>query len=164
MKKYLQNGFTLIELLVVIAIIGVLASLIVANFNAARERARDTARKSDLRNTQTALRAYYNDYGNFPNDSGISTLKINGCGSLGMSTCEWGDTFTAAVTQVYMTVLPGDPQASTGRQYQYDLTADTEVYELSACLENATDVACLPSSQTPQWCKNFKGCLYRVKP
>jgi len=71
-KKIAENfsAFTLIELLVVMALIGTLATLLLANFNAARERARDAQRKSDLRNIQTALRLYYNDYGIFPDNSG----------------------------------------------------------------------------------------------
>ena len=51
-----QKAFTLVELLVVISLIGILATLVLANLNSARERARDAERKSDLRNIQTALR------------------------------------------------------------------------------------------------------------
>jgi len=63
-----KKGFTLIELLVVISIIGLLAALIVVNFNAARERARDVQRKSDLDQVKKALRMYYNDNNFYPTD------------------------------------------------------------------------------------------------
>jgi len=54
-----KRGFTLIELLVVIFIIGLLATLIIVNVNAARGRARDSKRKADLRAYQTAVEMYY---------------------------------------------------------------------------------------------------------
>ena len=41
------RGFTLIELLIVVAIIGVLASLILANFNVSRRKSRDAQRFVD---------------------------------------------------------------------------------------------------------------------
>jgi prepilin-type N-terminal cleavage/methylation domain-containing protein len=58
MKK---RGFTLIELLVVIAIIGILAAMILTSLAAARVRARDAVRKSDLNQIATALEVYASD-------------------------------------------------------------------------------------------------------
>ena len=63
MKK---PGFTLIELLVVISIIGILAALLIANMVGIRERARDSAIKTNLGQIQSALRLYYNDKQSFP--------------------------------------------------------------------------------------------------
>ena len=54
----MQRGFTLIELLVVVAIIGALSSIMLPNFMAARERARDSQRKSDLKQLQKSLELY----------------------------------------------------------------------------------------------------------
>ena len=53
-----QRGFTLIELLVVIAIIGVLAALVLAALSAAQKGGRDTRRKSDMKQYQTAIQQY----------------------------------------------------------------------------------------------------------
>ena len=49
MKQSKNKGFTLIELLVVISIIGFLSTLAVVTLNSARMKARDTRRKSDLK-------------------------------------------------------------------------------------------------------------------
>jgi type II secretion system protein G len=147
-------GFTLIELLVVMAIIGTLSTLLVANFNAARERSRDAQRKSDLRNIQTALRIYYNDYGQYPDNSGT---RIAGCGGSGTSACSWGSAWTAA-GRTYMNTLPDDPVSS--RDYRYNQT-DDENYTLEACLENKSDDKC---SGTAGWCTSSLGCIYSVKP
>jgi len=92
--KHLIFAFTLIELLVVISIIGLLATLLVANFNAARARARDAQRKSDVRNIQTALRLYYNDTKRYPCEetpgtpSRIRACSVNAnCGAVNV--CSW---------------------------------------------------------------------------
>ncbi|BCX14927.1 MAG: hypothetical protein KatS3mg088_610 [Patescibacteria group bacterium] len=152
-------GFTLIELLVVISIIGILATLLVANYNATRQRARDAQRKSDLRNIQTALRTYYNDYGRYPNSSGGS---IMGCGTSGNSVCTWGGTFSAGSSNVvYMNVLPKDPQGSA-RSYNY-VRISNEDYTLSACLENKADDKC-KTGATCSWLSGVDGCVYEVKP
>ena len=103
MKKVRNSfGFTLIELLVVISIIALLATVLLANFNASRSRARDAQRKSNLRSIQTALRLYYNDFNKFP----TSTIggAIQGCGILGESTCDWNAAFEAN-SETYMSVL-----------------------------------------------------------
>lgn len=123
------SGFTLIELLVVVSLIGVLATLVLANLNAARKRGRDAQRKSDLRNIQTALRLYYNDYGSYPAGTG----NINGCDGFGI--CFWGGTFEKD-THTYMSVLPTDPLPYIDYNYQQ---IDADDYTLTACLENASD-------------------------
>jgi general secretion pathway protein G len=94
----LQSGFTLIELLVVISIIGVLTSLLAANFVGIRGRAADAGKKSDLRQLKSALRLYYNDFQNYPAGDG----SLEGCGD-GTAAC--GTDFSANGNS-YMAELP----------------------------------------------------------
>jgi type II secretion system protein G len=123
MSARMKFGFTLIELLVVISIIGILATLIAANLNSARSRARDAERKSDMRSIQTALRLYYNDNLSYP------------AGAI-----PWGSIWKAANGTVYMSTVPQDPLASD-QVYNYTVGADTDTYTLSACLENKSDTS-----------------------
>ncbi|MBU0998194.1 type II secretion system GspH family protein [Patescibacteria group bacterium] len=58
----MKKGFTLIELLVVISIIGVLAALALVSFGPSQKQARDTQRKSDLKQYQTALENFANQH------------------------------------------------------------------------------------------------------
>lgn len=63
-------GFTLIELLVVIAIIGILAGLLLPALNGAREAAKKSKTATLISSLGVALKAYYNEYGYWPNTSG----------------------------------------------------------------------------------------------
>src|SRR5947209_5303274 len=56
------TGFTLIELLVVIAIIAILAAILLPVLGAAKEKGRQAACISNLRQVATASRLYMDDY------------------------------------------------------------------------------------------------------
>ncbi len=54
-----MRGFTLIELLVVIAIIGILASVVLASLNTARDKGADAAVKSNLNGMRAQAELFY---------------------------------------------------------------------------------------------------------
>jgi prepilin-type N-terminal cleavage/methylation domain-containing protein len=59
-----SRGFTLIELLVVIAIIGLLASVVLASLNTARDKARNASVKSTMNQMRIAAELYYSSNAN----------------------------------------------------------------------------------------------------
>src|SRR6266540_7422599 len=60
-QRHAPNGFTLIELLVVIAIIAILAAILFPVFAQAREKARQTACLSNLKQLSSAMLMYAED-------------------------------------------------------------------------------------------------------
>lgn len=81
------RGFTLIELLVVIAIIGLLASIILASLNTARQKGRDARRVADIKEIQLALELYYDANSQYPTSLG-------------------------ALVPTYISAMPTDPSSS----------------------------------------------------
>jgi type IV pilus assembly protein PilA len=101
------KGFTLIELLVVISIIGILAALATISFTSTQKQARDTQRKSDLKQYQNALEMDANKYsGLYMVWTGKVRASTTLCASLSLSNC------------------PEDPRYSTDNTYAYYYISD----------------------------------------
>jgi prepilin-type N-terminal cleavage/methylation domain-containing protein/prepilin-type processing-associated H-X9-DG protein len=77
----LRAGFTLIELLVVIAIIAILAAILFPVFAQAREAARQTACRSNMKQIGTASMMYSQDYDEMYVASGDAVAVSNPIGS-----------------------------------------------------------------------------------
>ncbi len=92
-----RKGFTLIELLVVIAIIGILATIVLINLNAARNKAKDAAIKGGLSEVRAAAEMDYDtassyvgvcDATNTLTDTGdFGRIEVNITGNGGVLTC-----------------------------------------------------------------------------
>ncbi|MCL5795073.1 MAG: prepilin-type N-terminal cleavage/methylation domain-containing protein [Patescibacteria group bacterium] len=103
MQKLFKRGFTLVELLVVIAIIGILASVVVVNYNSSKAKARDAKRKTDLMTIQSALELYYADNKSYPlNGSSGTQTPVSQIPNI----------------QTYLQQIPTDPKDNT-IEYQY---------------------------------------------
>ena len=143
-KGFIQHnicaGFTLIELLVVIAIIGSLSALLLPNFMDARERARDTQRKSDLKQIQKAFELYRQDQ---VVPSHPSTLPTAGLCWSSEASCGGN---------MYMNKFPADPIST--QQYYLETDNINLTYTLCACLENVADT----DAQTGAACSVCSGC------
>ena len=90
MKLNHNKGFTLIEMLVVISLIGILATLALVSFGVSQKQARDSARKSDLKQYQTSVENYANlNNGIYPIYTTPTTIPSSGgfCANLNIGTC-----------------------------------------------------------------------------
>lgn len=67
-----RQAFTLVELLTVIAIIAVLMGLLFPTVGAVRDSARRTQAQNDATQIATAIRAYYTEYGRYPDTDASS--------------------------------------------------------------------------------------------
>lgn len=134
----MKKGFTLIELLVVISLIGILAALALVSYTGTQKQARDTQRKSDLKQYQNSLELFANENnGLYPKrviSSGARASDKSGgvslCNDLGLSGCSEDPRYDNDNTFVYR--YQSDGSGSGG------LPSATK-YVLWAKLENTTD-------------------------
>ena len=126
-KSY--QGFTLIELIMVAIIIGTLAAFFINSYPASQGRARDTARRNDLKQYQTALEVFADRNNGFYPGSLAAVKPSTLCTILG---------YTA-------TDCPDDPRDTLSScnggtcQYQYITNTEETEYGLWARLERPHD-------------------------
>ena len=124
-KTCITFGFTMIELLVVISIIAVLATLVMVSFTSSQKQAKDTQRKSDIRQYQTALEGYTNKSGGLYPSRTVKVDPSSLCSTLGISgTCPTDPKPPAVYS--YISSGSGNPNS------------DATDYVLWATLENQT--------------------------
>lgn len=128
MKK---NAFTLIELLVVISVLGVLVAVMLPNLVGVRARARDSAKKNDLRQLKASVRMYYNDFQSYPPDD--DNGNIVACGADGTLMCPDSDGGFVLGSNVYM------KEMIANSEFDYVQMSLGEDFLLSAILENTSD-------------------------
>ena len=134
LKPRRVRGFTLIELLVVIAIIAILVALLLPAVQQAREAARRTECKNNLKQIGIAVHSYHDVYGNIP--PGI----MGADGNWG-----WG-----------ARLLPYMDQANLYARFPFDSVrdgSDKPAGNCASCIEGVTDtilkVYICPSAITP---------------
>lgn len=147
MHRHHPGGFSLIELMVAITIIGILASIIYANFGGGNAKARDAERQTDLRVMQTALAQYKQQNGRYPTMGADS--NGDGYASEGESAA-----FIVGLAPTYIPRLPTDPRRGSNPGYSYTVDTTGSVYKLVALRTVETEVV---THEHP-----FKSCDIRV--
>jgi len=121
-----ESGFTIIELLIVIAIIGILATLVLTNFQGAQAKGRDTVRKNDINSLYQKLEEYYNENGSYINEAitlaNASTL-FPGIDS-GAVTDEDGGVIETTFSTSTTTAPTPTVSNSSGEEYELALWGD----------------------------------------
>ncbi len=147
MQSNYQRGFSLIELLVVMVIIGILASIVYANFGSGNARARDAERQADLRMLQNAIVQYKQQNGHYPE----AGTDINGDG---FSSESETTTYIIGLTPNFINRLPTDPRRGSNPGYSYTTDGTGSVYKLVALRTVETETV---THEHP-----FKSCDIRV--
>jgi prepilin-type N-terminal cleavage/methylation domain-containing protein/prepilin-type processing-associated H-X9-DG protein len=105
----MRRAFTLIELLVVIAIIAILAAILMPVFAGAREKARQAACSSNMRQMGMALAMYRQDHDELqPESSPDTTSALDSC----EGTYTWRACILPYVKNVGIFVCPSRPDAN----------------------------------------------------
>ncbi len=145
LQKNLQAGFTIIELLIVIAIIGILATLVLTNFQGAQAKGRDTVRKNDMNSLYQKLEEYYNENGGYP-DGNLDDTVLPGTDTGAFTDADGAqivESFQIAATEPTLTQTTTNEYAyaaygCTAATAQAPVTATCTKYKLATFLEKET--------------------------
>lgn len=148
-KKLLNQGFTLIELLIVIAIIGILASVVLASLNTAREKARDIQRIANVNQIANAIALYQDDNGGVPpGEDGVEYVNGN-------------PNWIPGLAPKYISSVPSDPIDTETHKFHYSRKGND--YEVISFLEqNGSDAACGDGGSSCQYYEKASGAFLAI--
>ncbi|MCG6157955.1 DUF1559 domain-containing protein [Rubinisphaera margarita] len=146
-----RRGFTLIELLVVIAIIAILVALLLPAVQQAREAARRSSCKNNLKQLGLALHNYHDTHKTFPQ------------GAMGQPTVGSGEQRQTNNFSWHVQILPMMEESALHDQFDFDLFYDVQVNEDAAM--NKVDGYYCPSArnvdhesnEAGQWAVHYLG-------
>ena len=118
-SKHNSKGFTLLEILLVVGIIAILAGIVIIAINPTKQlgTTRNTERKSDIKQIDSALKQYYIDHNHFPTTTPDALTEICDTGTSTYpdmySTCSGNGLIDLSMlVPTYLTAIPKDPQAT----------------------------------------------------
>ncbi|SFH83237.1 DUF1559 domain-containing protein [Planctomicrobium piriforme] len=141
MKKSLRRGFTLIELLVVIAIIAILIALLLPAVQQAREAARRSQCKNNLKQLGLAMHNYHDVFNRFP--PGYVD------GTTGSTTSTYGQWAWSAMLLPYLDQAPVYNLLRVGTNGVDTCMLDTAAGGKLAALQNPLAAMMCPSDNVP---------------
>lgn len=154
MTKQHSRGFTLIELLVVIAIIAILIALLLPAVQQAREAARRTQCKNNMKQIGLALHNYHDTFTLFPPGAFWSLPASNGCTQGGAATT------IHQKGSILLHLLPYIDQAPLYNQYNFSLcNTDNQTYPGSTkqLAQTAVSAYVCPSDTTGPYSAGGRG-------
>ena len=132
MKKY-TRGFTLIEMMAVVTIIGILSTIVYANFSESYKVARDAERQADLRNMQNALELYKLKNGHYPERCDVTGENWSGQLDTDYECDDGSNQYIVGLAPEFIPVLPTDQKLNGFNSgYVYTTNTDGTVYKLMA--------------------------------
>ena len=155
-KLQRSGGFTLLEILLVVGIISILAGIVIVAINPSKQLAtvRNTERKSDIKQIDSALTQYYIDNFRYPSSLTGSLTEICDTGALASSTTAVGGGSCSGLINLsplvptYFTAVPKDPQASTTNGAGYKVILSSGKIGLSALGELGQSITLGVASST----------------
>ncbi len=111
MKRRVNQGFTLVEILIVVVILGILAAIVIPQFNSSASQARDSSLRTNLKTIRLQIELYRAHHNDVP---GLDSFKAQ----LTSYTDIDGNT-NATKTNVfkfgpYLQAFPDNPLTSSG--------------------------------------------------
>lgn len=140
----MKNKNLVIEILIISICISFLGWITYRQFSLAAAKSRDADRMSSLHELSKAVRLYYKDYGNLPDEKLINNL--------------WGKTWKDG-EYTYLEVMPNENYL--GKNFCYKNGEDGKSFLFFAELENTTNSDC----QKDKWeCGGTKYCYRDTLP
>lgn len=122
----------ILEIGMIVVVLGFLGWITFKQFSLAEAKSRDIERKTSLHEVSKAIRLFYQDYGELPEENLINSL--------------WGKEWKDG-DYIYMKTVPKENYLED-KEYCYEISGEGKEFYLLADLENKRDVNCASSLWT----------------